>query len=270
MNTDHELIGHEHIYAVLKQLFCNKQMGHAYLFSGPRHVGKHTVARALLEQLPNKEILHIDRFIDKDGKRTESVTVDQIRDIIHALSLSLPNKEWYRVVFFNETECITQQAENALLKSLEEPPERTIFFFFEHVLGRMLPTIRSRCSFVRFPLVEDTHMRKAVMEKVSLQEDCDEIIKLSAGRPGIAHTLFSKDALESLKSRMTHFGRYNQAKFKKEDEEIAELVLHKQIQNENANETLYCETLARYDALAKVRLYSEAHVYQPGLIEAFL
>ena len=115
----------------------------------------------------------MDRFIDKDGKRMESVTIDQVRDIIHTLSLSLPGEEWYRVVFFNETECMTQQAQDALLKSLEEPPEHTIFFFFEHGEGRMLATIRSRCSFIRFSLVRDGDIKKAVAKKVSTEKDCD-------------------------------------------------------------------------------------------------
>lgn len=270
MSTDQEPIGHEKIYAVLKRLFCAGQMGHAYLFSGPRHVGKHTVARALLEHLPNKEIIQIDRYIDKEGKRTESVVVDQIRDIVHTLSLSLPSEDCYRVVFFNESEFITQQAENALLKSLEEPPKRTIFFFFEHVSGRILATIRSRCAFVRFPLVQDEDMRIAVAKRVSDKKDCDEIVQLSAGRPGIARMLFSKDGLELFKNKMALSGTYSEMKFKKEDEEIGELTIHQSMQHALEDENAYRTALTRYDALTWMRVYSAAHVYQPGLIEAFL
>lgn len=261
MNSDQQIIGHERITAVLRRLFSTQTMGHAYLFSGPRHVGKRTVAEAVLKELPKKEVICVERLIDEDGKQAESIGIGQIRDIVRSLSLSLPDQESYRVLLFHDTENITQEAGNALLKSLEEPPKRTVFIFFEHMPGRMLLTLRSRCAHVRFSLVSDTCIRHAV-------ED-DEIVRLSAGRPGRAYMLLIQHALTAMKDSIATI-KQGDAKFKKEDGEIAGLILHRQIQEAGMHDDTYHEALVRYDAFERIRMYNEAHVYQPGLVEAFL
>lgn len=270
MKDDSQSIGHERIVAVLGWLFRARQMGHAYLFSGPRHGGKHTIARALLEILSKKEIIHVDRLTDEDGKQSESVGIDQIRGIIRTLSLSLPDQDSYRIILIHDAESVTQEAGNALLKSMEEPPERTIFILFEHFFGRILSTLRSRCAQIRFPLVSDAHIREIVKD--------DDIVHLSAGRPGSARILSSPDALAFLKKRVAmtnHFGEWenfskeqNEMKYKKEDGETFELALHRQIQETAGDPGLYSQAAARYDAFQRIRMCAEAHVYQPGLIEA--
>jgi len=280
MSTHETCLGHERIVKVLKQLFQKKQMGHAYLFSGPRHVGKHAVASMLLDCLPSKEVIYIERAIDDHGKQVDSISIDQIRDVIHALSLSLSDDTSYRMICIDDAETLTREAGNALLKSLEEPPERTVFIFFEHASGRVLPTIRSRCCTIRFPLVQDISIRIALNEQNISHSKSDTILQLSAGRPGTMHALLADDALEDIQKRIALLQSYGDGDiflqehakmlFQKEDEEFAELAMHQQIQYSSADEARYRMILSQYDAFTQIRIRSNAHVYQPGLMESFL
>lgn len=173
------LFGHAGIRAFLAQSYQSGQMHHALLLEGPQGVGKATLAFHLAGHMlkypqtsdappvlaepdfgvaPYRQlatgthlsILHISRPFDaKTGKFKTGIPVEEIRRVTHFLNRTSHDGAW-RVVIVDPADDMNRNAANALLKTLEEPPSRTLFILISHSSGRLLPTIRSRCQSIRF------------------------------------------------------------------------------------------------------------------------
>ncbi|MHA1550207.1 MAG: AAA family ATPase, partial [Alphaproteobacteria bacterium] len=175
--------GHEKIEATLFAEFQSGKFPHSFIFYGNRGVGKETFAYRLLRFLLQENSLNnssnfsveennpIVRQI-KEGhawnlfeispdetKKTQIIDVKQIRDL-RAVFTKKVEANQYRVVIVNPAEKMNRQASNALLKILEEPPERTVFILITDSLDALLPTIRSRCRLVRFSRLSGENIQK--------------------------------------------------------------------------------------------------------------
>lgn len=192
------IIGHQKILEFLKRSIQTKQLAHAYLFIGPANLGKKTAAQELIKMLGGQEIekeIHPDilivepEMIEKKGiKKEAEISIDQVRQIQHQLSLC-PYQAPYKIALINQAERMTREAANALLKTLEEPTQKTILILISSQPQLLLPTIISRCQIIKFlpvPLAE--------IEK-SLPSSSKEIIRLSAGRPGLVIRYLTKPQL---------------------------------------------------------------------------
>ena len=174
-----ELVGHEGAEHELKRLYQSGRLPHAILFSGPRGIGKATLAfrfaRFLLARDPDTagedrglaidpesgvfrrvasgghaDLLTIERGWDPRRRRLRGeILVDDTRQIAGFLHLTAAEGGW-RVVVVDGADEMNRNAANALLKILEEPPRQALLLLVSHSPGRLLPTIRSRCR--RFPL----------------------------------------------------------------------------------------------------------------------
>ncbi len=159
-----EVVGQEHVRGVLEGSLAKGKIGHAYLFSGPRGVGKTTTARLIAmtancqsEGVPKpcgvcascKQVIagsHPDVF-EIDAASNNSV--DDVRELREKVGLS----SMYggkKVYILDEAHMMTKSAFNALLKTLEEPPEHVVFILATTEPERILPTILSRCQHYRF------------------------------------------------------------------------------------------------------------------------
>ncbi|PSH69390.1 DNA polymerase III subunit delta' [Phyllobacterium brassicacearum] len=173
------LFGHAGVKSFLAQAYQSGHMHHALLLEGPQGVGKATLAFHLAGHMlkypaereaplalaqpnygvtPYRQIatgthlamLHITRPVDaKTGKFKTGITVDEIRRVTHFLNRTSHDGSW-RIVIVDPADDMNRNAANALLKTLEEPPQRTLFILISHSSGRLLPTIRSRCQSIRF------------------------------------------------------------------------------------------------------------------------
>ena len=169
--TFEEVVGQEHVTRTLRNAIQSGRIAHAFLFTGPRGVGKTTIARLLAKafncengptpdpcnKCSNCNEITIGSSLDVleiDG--ASHTGVDNVRDITEGVQYR-PAKSRFRVVIIDEVHMLSNAAFNALLKTLEEPPEHVKFIFATTEVHKILQTILSRCQrydFKRIPLRE--------------------------------------------------------------------------------------------------------------------
>ncbi len=149
-----EVIGQEHITETLKSAINKGAIAHAYLFTGPRGVGKTSVARILahvVNDLPyTDESTHLD-IIEIDAASNRRI--DEIRDLRDKVHIA-PTSARYKVYIIDEVHMLTREAFNALLKTLEEPPEHALFILATTEAHKVPDTIISRTQRFHFKPIE--------------------------------------------------------------------------------------------------------------------
>lgn len=151
----------------------------------------------LLDRLPRdmKALRDVERRDwPADVERSRNITVDQVRALGGTFALT-PSYSRSRVVLVDSIDDMERGAANALLKSLEEPPQGTIFLLVSQAPGRLLPTIRSRCRMLRFGALDDDAMRVALRRRLPDIADAElaALVAAGEGAPGRALGLAGLD-----------------------------------------------------------------------------
>lgn len=198
------------------------RLHHAWLLTGPEGVGKATfayrVARRLLgapadpalgllgsqEGHPvsrqvaarsHPDLLVLERLGD-DGKIRKVIPVDEARRLPEFFSTT-PASAPYRVAIIDAVDDLNVNAANAVLKTLEEPPERGVLLLVSHAPGKLLPTIRSRCRRLAFPPLEEGAVAAILEARAGVsEEDALRLARMAKGAPGLALRLAAAGALE--------------------------------------------------------------------------
>src|SRR6266851_6273972 len=183
------VVGQAHITTTLKNAIRNKQLAHAFLFCGPRGVGKTTCARILAKAI-NCENPAVDgeacnschscisfnegsslNIHELDAASNNSV--DDIRSLVDQVRFA-PQPGKYKVYIIDEVHMLSSSAFNAFLKTLEEPPSYAIFILATTEKHKILPTILSRCQIFDFKRItnQDTvdHLR-GICDKENIKAD---------------------------------------------------------------------------------------------------
>lgn len=157
-----EVLGQDHIVKILKNAIKLNRVSHAYLFSGPRGIGKTTVARILAKEVKCSDIDLIE--IDAASSRG----IDEIRALRDSVRFS-PMEGKIKVYIIDEVHMLTKEAFNALLKTLEEPPSHVIFILATTELEKVPQTIVSRCQSFSFRKIPENILRNSAV-KVAKEE----------------------------------------------------------------------------------------------------
>jgi DNA polymerase-3 subunit delta' len=211
------VIGHEWAVLSLDRAVSAERPAHAYLISGPPQIGKTTLAQSLALTLNCQSASparpcgqcrscrliaagkHPDvQLIEPDGAR---VKIDQVRALQHDLSLR-PVEGRYRVAIFDQFEVATVEAQNALLKTLEEPPDYVVLIVLASDPELLLPTIVSRCQQVPLRPLTVTQVREALIKHWNVAVDQANLLAhLSGGRLGWAVTAARDSAVMSARAK---------------------------------------------------------------------
>jgi len=171
-----EVIGQDHIVKAIKGALDAGKVSHAYLLCGPRGTGKTTIARIIARELGTSA----NDIYELDGASNRKIEdVREIRENIR----TLPFDSKYKVYILDEVHMFTKEAWNALLKTIEEPPEHVIFILATTEMEKVPETIISRCQTFTFKKPTDTILAEIVRniakkEGYSIEEGGAELIAL--------------------------------------------------------------------------------------------
>ena len=197
--TFDDLVGQEPIIRTLKNALKSDNVKHAYLFTGPRGTGKTSTARLLAktvncsnpkggepcnECLQCREITSGNSFNVIEIDAASNRGIDNIRDLREKVMMP-PSTGKYKVYVLDEAHMLTNEAFNALLKTLEEPPPYAIFVLATTDVHKMLPTVLSRCQRFDFKRISTSQIVKHLLyvseqEHIKLEQSAAELIARTA------------------------------------------------------------------------------------------
>ena len=209
----------------LKKIKANGKLAGSWLISGAYGVGKSTLVRRFSSWLltgkdaeisfhPNlkwiergltdeekKDLIknindgkQLDENKEKNRLRKNEITVDEIREGLQFLSLTSLGDSW-RILVVDTADDMNENAANALLKSLEEPPKNAIIFLISHNVGRLLPTIRSRCRMLKVAPASDIEMKSFISSYAPQIQNQEMLLAFSMGSIGRCKDMIDGDGL---------------------------------------------------------------------------
>jgi DNA polymerase-3 subunit delta' len=208
--SDHDfgkLVGHGDTLAALRR-GGRRQPFPSLVFSGPGNVGKRLCGvwyAAFLNCLGEDTAApcgacgscrkmigggHPDLHFATVPEQKTVIGVGEIREAIHQLQYA-PFEGNYRVLVVENAEKLTDESQNALLKTLEEPPGRAVIVLVTPLFGALLPTVASRCRAVRFGVLPEAEVKAHLLTRGASPEQAADLARLCRGAPGIALSLLA-------------------------------------------------------------------------------
>ena len=220
-----KLIGNEKIKENLIKILKNKTIAHSYMFIGTKGIGKKEFAkefaRGILctsnENKPCKKCKSCIEFVNNNNpdyyeigleEDEKSIKIDTIRLMQNKVQ-ELPIVSKRKVYIIDDSEYMTKEAQNCLLKTLEEPPEFVTIILIVSNENLILNTIKSRCLKMYFNDLSDDELKRYVKENLSLEEFSDNMLKACSGSPGKAKNIYKNNEIyEELDRIFTNVDNY--------------------------------------------------------------
>ncbi|MBE5924535.1 MAG: DNA polymerase III subunit delta [Lachnospiraceae bacterium] len=197
-----DIIGHEDIVKHFKNSIELGKVSHAYILNGEKGAGKRTLAAVVAKSLQCEEgepdpcgkchsCIQADSNNQPDiiwvkHEKPNLISVDEIREqIVNDVDLK-PYSSRYKIYIVPDAQLMNPQAQNALLKTLEEPPEYAIILLLANSIGKFLPTVLSRCTILNFKPVEPLHVVEYLTNNLSVDQSkarfCAEFAQGNLGK----------------------------------------------------------------------------------------
>jgi DNA polymerase-3 subunit delta' len=192
------IIGHDWAVRQLTQQIDAGQLTQSHLFVGPPSVGKAALAKAMLRQVLSHsaaDVARAQRLVEQQkhpdmswvgvGDGESSIKIEQVRNLIHTLTLS-PVEGRYRIAVLDDMQLATEESQNAILKTLEEPNPSSVIVLIAPSTDGVLPTIMSRCQVLNLRPVAQEELTDGLVRRGVEKERAVFLARLSRGRPGWA------------------------------------------------------------------------------------
>lgn len=220
-----DIIGQEQIKEHLQNALATKKISHAYIINGEKSSGKEFIAKVFAMALqcekggtePCQECHACKQALSDNQpdiirvthEKPNTISVDDIRGQINGDVAIKPYSSPYKIYIVNEAEKMNVQAQNALLKTLEEPPEYAVILLLTANVNALLPTILSRCVVLNMKPVPDQKVRKYLMEELQIPDyKADVCVAFARGNIGKAKSLASSEEFENVKNEALSLLKY--------------------------------------------------------------
>ena len=203
------LIGHEKLKKDFRELVQKNKLAHGYLFFGQPRVGKKLFASCLANFLEIGKLLEPEKVLtdfllikpDEQG----TIGIDQMRRLRNFL-WQKPFASSRRTAVIDDSEAMTGEAQNAILKIAEEPPESSLLIIIASDYERLWPTLQSRMQKIYFAPIGQTLIEKWLKETVKCKaDDARNFAEASFGQPGLALMLVSDESFKLLRQSAEKF-----------------------------------------------------------------
>ena len=218
-----DVVGHKNIIRYIQSAVQADAVSHAYILNGERGSGKKLLANLFAMSLQCE-----DRDDDGDAcgkcrsckqalsgnhpdiirvthEKPNTISVDDIREQVNNDIVIKPYSSKYKIYIIPEADLMTVQAQNALLKTIEEPPEYAVIMLLTENAETLLPTIRSRCVMMKLRNIKDQLVKKYLMEQMEIPDyKADVCVAFAQGNMGKAIMLATSDHFNEIKEEAVH------------------------------------------------------------------
>ncbi|MGN0291267.1 MAG: ATP-binding protein [Lachnospiraceae bacterium] len=212
-----KIIGHDQIIEHLQNAISSKKVSHAYILNGPEDSGKKMIAEAFamalqcekqgiegcMECHSCKQAMSMNQpdIIHVTHEKPNTISVDDIRKQVKGDVDIKPYASPYKIYIIDEAEKMNVQAQNALLKTIEEPPAYVVILLLTTNADAFLPTISSRCITLNLKVVPDEEIKKYLMEVYQIPDyQADVCTAFAQGNVGKAIKLASSESFNDIKN----------------------------------------------------------------------
>ena len=226
MSSFKDVVGHKNIIKYIESAVQADAVSHAYILNGERGSGKKLLANLFAMSLQCqdrdengeacgkcqscKQALHGNQpdIVRVSHEKPTTISVDDIRRQVNNDIVIKPYSSKYKIYIIPEADLMSVQAQNALLKTIEEPPEYAVIMLLTENAEVLLPTIRSRCVMMKLRNIKDQLVKKYLMEQMEIPDyKADVCVAFAQGNMGKAIMLANSDYFNEIKEEVVHLLR---------------------------------------------------------------
>lgn len=215
-----QIVGHNKQKKYFQNVIKNGAVSHAYLFTGSEMIGKKMLALELFELINGKSHINDPDFVSIGPNLSDGEFKIYIEDVrkLKSFFRFKPYIGPYKLAVIDEAHCFTNEAANALLKILEEPPRFSVIILVSSTPGLIPATIVSRCEKVSFNEATEKETMDYLIEKKVNKEDGEFLIKLAGGKIGLINHLIEGDNIIEAKKAVDDLRKlFNSGVYEKMD-----------------------------------------------------
>lgn len=226
MNGFKGIVGHKNIIQYIQNAVKTGQVSHAYILNGEKGAGKRLLANlfSMSLQCQNREedgdscgkcqscrqavSGNQPDIIRVTHEKPNTISIDDIREQVNNDIVIKPYSSKYKIYIIEDADMMSVQAQNALLKTIEEPPEYAVIFLLTQNAEVLLPTIRSRCVMLKLRNIKDQLVKKYLMEQMEIPDyKADVCVAFAQGNIGRAIMLATSENFNEIKEEAVRLMR---------------------------------------------------------------